>query len=140
MGKYTTSSVKKGANRKKTTHYVWQGLGCLMMIIIPLISYAAGQITVDMAIENEWDLPREYLGIPKLPAVVNASSGLYTLFGWVTNIENFYAILVFTIVYIIVIGGIMSLMYTIVYSYMAPPRYGPQDLPPPNFKTKKFKR
>jgi len=111
-----------------------------MAIIIPMISYAAGQITVDSMLANGFDIPREFLGRPNLPGIITGSSGLYTLFGWAGNVDNFYAILTATVIYIVLLGGFISLLYTFTYRFVAPPRYGLQDMPPPNFKGKKFKR
>ena len=140
MGKYTSSAIKRKPPKTNEPHYIWQGLGCLISILVAVISMAAGQLTVDYLIKNKFEIPAEMLGSPTLPNLVTRSSGLTSLFGWITQIDNFYAVALATLVFMILIGGFASLLYTFAYRFVAPPRYGPQDIPPPNFKVKKFKR
>jgi len=111
-----------------------------MIVLIAIISMAAGQLTVDYGIRSEAPIPRQMLGMPVLPRIIASSSGLSQMFGWITTIENFYAIAIASIVYMIVIGGFASLLYAIAYRFVAPPRYGPQDIPAPKFKRTKYKR
>ena len=43
-------------------------------------------------------------------------------------------------VFIVILGGIFSLVYAVMYRAVAPSRYGPMDAPPPKVKIKKYKR
>ena len=63
-----------------------------------------------------------------------------TLLSPITNTRHFYAYVVTSILYMILLAGVMSVLYAFVYRLVGPPRYGPLDVPPPNVKLKKYKR
>ena len=47
MGKYSTNSRIAKKPKSEGPHVIWRGIGCLMMLIIPAISIAAGYETVN---------------------------------------------------------------------------------------------
>jgi hypothetical protein len=102
-----------------------------MMLIIPAISVAASSLTVEYLSSPEIQLiPRQLLGEPRLPDFVYRSDGLVTLLTPVTSIEDFYAIALVSLFYMLIIGGLISVIYAAVYSAVGPSRYGPTDVPP----------
>jgi hypothetical protein len=140
MGKYT-SYTQKEIPPKGETHEIWSGFGCVIMLIIPVISYAAGMLTVNWIVDNGWRLiPRELLGIPQLPDIVYKSEGLSFLFLWMTDIKNLYAYIVVGLVYMLLISGVVSVIYAAVYRVIGPSRYTPLDAPPPKIKVVKKSR
>lgn len=140
MGKYTSSVYKKTPPKPEGPHAIWRGIGCLMMLIIPVISYAAGYETINYAIENNIDVPYQLLGTPRLPDFFYNSGSLISLLNPLLAIKNLYAYLVAAIFYTLILGSITSIGYAIVYRFTAPSRYGPLDVPQPNFKVKRYKR
>ena len=140
MGKYTSSARKVVKQKSQGAHAIWRGIGCLMLLIVPAISIAAGYETVNYGIDHKWNIPYALLGFPKLPDWFYKSSGLTIVFGPLTRIPNFYAHAAVSILYMIVIGGTISVLYAFVYQMTGPARYGPTDAPPPNVKTKKYTR
>lgn len=139
MGKYR-SVAKVNIPKSDGPHVIWRGIGCLLMIFIPLISIAAGVETVKYGLAHGWAIPYELLGRPALPGFFYQSSGLLILFGPLTRIDNFYAYLAFSVLFTVALGGLISLVYAFAYRFVAPPRYGPLDEPPPRIKTKKYTR
>lgn len=112
MGKFTqySSTVQKPKSPWKI-HPIWQGIGCLMMVIIPLISYAGAVILVEANNKNHWiPFPKEFYGPASNPT-------LYVEIG-VTVLLSMFGYLFFVI------------LYSIIYRYAGPPRYGPTDAPP----------
>ena len=140
MGKYT-SYTQKELPRKGETHEIWSGFGCVIMLIIPVISLAASVLTVGWIIDSGWHvIPRELLGIPKLPDIVYKSEGLRFLFLWMTDIKNLYAYIAVGLVYMLLISGVVSVIYAAVYRAIGPSRYTPLDAPPPKIKVVKKTR
>ncbi len=141
MGKYS-SQVRKPSFREKdrSPHAVWRGIGCLMMLLIPILSIALGYETVKYGLEHEWPIPYQLLGTPILPDLFYKFYILRLIFLPITGIENLYAYSAFAIGYTIVIGGIISVIYAVVYRLVGPPRYGPFDEPPPKIKVKRYTR
>jgi hypothetical protein len=141
MGRYDYSERKRAAAKKTGPHPIWHGIGCLIIIILPVISYALADATIQAGIKARWTfLPHELLGRPQFPDIVWKYWQIARLVRPITQIDNLYANLVFAFVYLIILSGVASLGYAIVYRFIGPPRYGPQDIPQPKIKTKPYKR
>ncbi len=140
MGKYSGSSRKVVKAKPEGEHPIWRGIGCIMMLIIPVISIAAGVETVNYGLANGWTIPYQLLGTPELPEFFYKSSGLMTIFGPLTTLQNFYAHAALSFIYMVTLGGVISVLYAIVYRAIGPSRYGPTDAPPPKIRTKKYTR
>lgn len=140
MGKYRSSATKREVEKVKAPHFVWRGIGCLMMIIVPAMSIAAGVETVQYGIDQKWPIPYQLLGTPKYPDFFYKSSGLMLILSPITGVKHFYAYVVAALIFMIILGGIVSVGYAFVYQMMAPSRYGPMDAPPPKVKVKRYKR
>lgn len=140
MGKYTSSAVIRKKPKSNSPHVIWRGIGCLMMIVIPAISIAAGIETINYGLKSGWPIPYELLGYPALPDFFYKSSGLLILFGPLTRINHLYAYAATSILYTITIGGVISVIYSTAYRFVGPSRWGPMDEPPPKIKVKKYTR
>ena len=140
MSKYTSSVSKRSKPRGDGTHTIWRGIGCIMILVIPAISIAAGIITIDNGLKHGWAIPYQLLGYPTLPDWFYKSSGLITVFGPLTRINHLYAYTALSFFYMVAIGGIISVLYSFAYRFIGPSRYGPLDAPPPKVKTKKYTR
>lgn len=140
MGKYKSSATRREKPKPKGPHFIWTGLGCLMMIIIPVISFAAAYETVNYGLDHEWSLPYQLLGTPQLPEIVYKSDALWSVLGPLTNIKNLYAYAAVGFLFMILLSGIISFIYAVIYRMLGPSRWGPLDVPPPRIKTKKYTR
>jgi len=65
---------------------------------------------------------------------------LNPVLAFIEGLPDFYAVLVFFFLYIIVIGTFVAVINAYLYKILAPPRYGPQDVPQPRIKAKPYKR
>lgn len=140
MSKYRSNARKVVRERTNQPHFIWRGIGCAMMLIIPLISIAAGYETVNYALRNGIAVPYELLGTPRFPDLFYQSSGMMIILRPIIAIKNFYAYTAAAFLYMVLLGGIMSLGYSIAYRMVGPSRYGPLDAPPPKVKVKPYKR
>ena len=143
MGRYsgTSSQRESSVSKPKQPHEIWRGIGCLMILVIPVISIAGGDQTVKYLLKNHRGIiPLELLGTPHLPDIIYKSTGLMTIFGPLTKIQNLFAIAVVSLIYIVVISGLISLIYATVYAMVGPSRYGPTDAPPPKVRVTKKSR
>jgi hypothetical protein len=141
MSNYSDSSVQKKSSisKPKELSPIWRGIGCMMILGIPVISIAAGVATVQLVLDNKWGIiPRQLLGHPRLPDIFYKSSGLMYIFNPLTKIKDFYADAVVSLIYILLISGIISVIYSAIYNIVGPSRYGPTDEPP--IKTRRTKK
>jgi hypothetical protein len=141
MGKYTSYTRTKEKPRNQGVHPVMRGIGCILMIIVPILAYGVSILLVNAGPSWGWPIPVEWYGPPSLPPVLWNVAGLQPILNFLQTQQNLEANLIFTVVITIVIGGIMSMIYGYIYKLFGPPQYGPQDEPPiRGRKIKPYKR
>lgn len=115
---------------KSRIHPIWRGIGCVLLVIIPLMSYAAAIILIDANSERGWfEIPRDLRRLPQPTDLIPS------LPGWLAN--EFYAKLLVAIFFSLVIFGIFVIFYSLVYRMGGGYRLSPVDAPPIKRKTKK---
>jgi hypothetical protein len=138
MGKYR-SSVRREEPQAEGPQPIWRGIGCLLIVLVPILSYAAAEVTIPF-FQKQGLVPREMLNTLKTPDWLWVAPILARAFQSVFGRPGIFAILALTVVYIVIIGGFLSVFYAFIYKLTAPPRYGPMDEPPIRKKIKKYKR
>lgn len=141
MGKYSSSNRVPERPRNLGVHPVMRGIGCVLIILVPILAYGIAVLLVNYGFSQGWPIPPNWFGPPTIPPLLLKLRGLQPLWDFLVLQNNLTANLVFTIAGIIVIGGIMSIIYGYMYSIFGPPRYGPLDVPPiRGVKVKRYKR
>lgn len=126
--------------RNRGVHPVMRGIGCIMMVIVPILAYGVSLLLVDYGTRNGWPIPPDWLGTPTFNPLLWRISGVASILPFLQAQTNLTANLIFTAAITIVTGGLMSVLFGYIYQIFAPPRYGPTDVPPPRIKTKRYKR
>lgn len=139
MGKYTSRVKKPAMPKRNTVNPYMRGIGCLLMLIVPVFSYAAGDLLAGQGFGRQI-IPAEWYGYVTFPPVLANLTGLSGLLRFLAGIRHLPATLALAAVVMIVVGGIISVIFGWMYSLFAPSMYGPMDVPPPRVKTKKYKR
>jgi hypothetical protein len=140
MGKYSSYSKPKPKPKLDTVHPVMRGIGCIMIVVVPILSYGIAVLLVNYGYAHGWPIPPTWFGPPRFPDLLWKLQGLQVLLTFLTAQSNLKANVIFTIALIVVIGGIMSVIYGYMYTLFGPPRYGPQDEPPIRVKVKRYRR
>ncbi len=140
MGKYTSMSRQKETPRVTGVHPIMKGLGCIMIIIVPVISYGAAILIVNLGIARGWSFPDGWLGTPQFHPLLWNISGLAYILSLLQTQNNLTANAVFALGISILIGGIMAVIFGYIYRIFGPPQYGPMDAPPMRVKVKRYKR
>ena len=141
MGKYTTHSRQAPKRRSYGVHPVMRGIRCIMMIIVPVLSYGIALLLIDYGLRRGWPIPPGWLQPITIHPLLLSLRGLQPVWNVLLRQDNLIAIVVFTTTIIVVIGGLMSIIYGYLYSIFGPPLYGPQDAPPiRGVKVKRYKR
>jgi len=140
MTKY--SSVRpRQAPKPDRPHAVWRGIGCLMILIMPLMSFAAARIAIDYGLEHGWPIPYQLLGTPALPDFFYDVPAFMFLIGPITSWTHFYAYAAGTLLFMMIFSGLLSFGYAAIYGLVGPSRWGPLDVPPPKgVKPRTYKR
>ena len=138
MGKYH-SGVKRAEPRATGPQPIWRGIGCLLMVLVPILSYAAAEVTMPF-FRDQGLVPRELLSTPQTPDWMRIAPVVAQTYHFLFGRPGILATLLLTVIYILFIGGVLSVFYAFMYQLTAPSRYGPMDAPPPRVKVKKYKR
>jgi hypothetical protein len=138
MGKYH-SGVRRAEPRSEGTSPIWRGIGCLMIVLVPAMSWAAAELSLPF-FRDQGLVPRELMVVPQIPDWLRISPVLTQAYQFLFGRPGILAILVLMFIYILFIGGVMSVLYAFMYKLTAPSRYGPTDAPPTYTKVKKYKR
>ncbi len=121
MGKYSFYQSRREKPRQRGAHPVWRGIGFLLILIIPVLSYAAALVTLDENAKRGWiDIPLELIS-PVIEPML-------------------YAKILLTIIFMVIFYGIFTFISFALYSAFGPPRYGPLDAPPVEYRGKQYKR
>ena len=138
MTNYNNSMNKRSAPRPEP-HPIWRGIGCVINVIIPVISFAAAYMLIETGAQLGWPIPYQLMGHPAIHPLLWKISALVPLWGFIQQQNNLYAVLTLALLFTVILEAITSMFYAVMYR-SAIPRYGPLDVPPPNVKVKRYKR
>ncbi len=140
MTKYTSYSRTPPKPRNVGVHPVMRGIGCIMIVVVPILAYGAAVLLVNYGATHGWPIPPGWFGTPTFHPLLWRLQGLQPILQFLQAQNNLQANIIFAIALTVVIGGIMSMIYGYTYTLFGPPRYGPQDAPPIRIKVKRYKR
>jgi len=139
MGKYTRNNPQFTPTAR-IIDPVWRGIGCVLILVFPLISFACAQLLVNAALAHGWAIPNELLGYIKFPDWLVSNPILAVILVPIAGYNNLKAILVLAIVIFVILYSLYSTLYAVLYKTFGPPRYTATDAPPTGRKTKHYKR
>ncbi len=127
--KYAKYEYKQIKPRRWKVHPIWRGIGVVLIILVPILSYSGAYLLVRENFQSKWfavpvDLMKSVNFAPVLTLMPQLS-------GVVASIGRVYYIdLALTVLFMVVGFGVLTILYGILYSTMGPSRYGPVDAPP----------
>lgn len=125
MGRYDRMA-RQNEREEEGIHPIWRGIGCILLILIPTMSYAGAVELVKANYANGW------VAIPKDLAQT-------VVIPYIGAISHLYAYLALGVVLMVIGFGILTIVYSMMNTAMGPPKYGPTDAPPPR-RTKKRRK
>jgi hypothetical protein len=140
MSRYSAVRNQRALPKSERPHPIWRGIGCLTLLVAPLMAYAAAAITVQIAVNQKWPMPYQLMGYPIVPSGLWSVGALVPLWSFIQSQNNLYAILAIMVGYLVILSAVISVGYAFVYRIIGPARYTPLDAPPPKMKFKRYKR
>lgn len=96
-------------------HPVWRGIGCFLLILLPIVAFAGAKILVQVNFTQRWvQVPAELGGSFVVPIIGRVH----------------YADLAVTMILIVIGFALLTVVYAVLYRILGIPRYGPLDSPP----------
>ena len=118
---------------------IWRGIGCILIVVVPVISYALMVIFIPAIIATNL-VPYELLGYVRFPEWVLRAPILSNIAFYIGGINGLWLKLIAFFVILLLLTALFSLLYTMVSQLIGPPRYSDKDAPPPKYKAKVYKR
>jgi hypothetical protein len=137
MAKYQKYQRKSPA--RKGLHPIWRGIGCILIIVVPLLAYGLMLVFVPPIIASG-KVPYQLLGYIQFPAWAYRYRMLSGIATFISSINNLGLNIITFIVMLIILTAVASLLYSMIYSIIGPTRYSQVDAPPSKYKPKKYTR
>lgn len=127
MGKYYSSSrMTPPKPRPWSIHPIWRGIGCILFLLIPILSYAGALLLVEANMKQHWvPVTNQVMRTINLP--------------FVGPVEHLMANLMVTLALMLVGYSIVVSIYTLIFSMFGPSRLGPLDAPPVRRSTRRVR-
>jgi hypothetical protein len=139
MGKYQTYQKRQELPRNEI-HPVWRGIGCLIMIITPIISGAAAQVLLQLGKAQKWPFLYELSDVIRFPEYIYKIPYILVAANYISSIYYLKALLLFFFLVLILLSGVFAVLNATLYRMIGPPRYTAIDAPAPRVKTKRYTR
>jgi beta-lactamase regulating signal transducer with metallopeptidase domain len=116
--------------RRWRVHPAWNGIGCVLMILIPIMAWAGAAVFIES--NTLFSLPEN------LTSPIQFQK---TETGWVNQVILWlnanlggrgltYAQLILWVAFILIGLAVIAILYGLMYRMVGPPRYSPLDSPP----------
>jgi len=124
---YQSERQREEREQRRHIHPIWRGVGFALIILIPILSYAATEVFIKWNSEtNQFPWPYDLMARP--------GNFLYNGDPWL------YYKIILTLAFMLVLYAIFTFFTFILNSAFAPPRYGPYDVPPIKGRVRKRAR
>jgi quinol-cytochrome oxidoreductase complex cytochrome b subunit len=121
MGKYESYTTNKPKARKREIHAIWRGIGFILIILIPVLSYVGTLLLLEENAKRGWFfIPKDLISPYVEP--------------------YFFVKIILTVVIMFVFYSIFLFIAALINRIIAPPRYGVYDVPAQAFHGKKKSR
>lgn len=118
---------------------IWRGIGCILIIVVPLMAYGLMLVFVPPIIATG-KVPNQLLGYVHFPAWAFKVPIVASIASFISSINNLWINIITFFVMLMILTTVASLLYSMIYTVVGPPRYSAQDAPPPKYKPKVYKR
>lgn len=112
MSNYSMYRKELPPNPKKLpAHPIWRGIGCLLLVIVPTISFVTSSYLIDNRLKVKWLLIPEGILLPRFSDPFILVKILYAL------------------IFAFVVLAIVAFITFLINLLFGPKRYGPVDVP-----------
>ncbi|HUF40172.1 MAG TPA: hypothetical protein VMN57_16740 [Anaerolineales bacterium] len=103
---------------ERQTNPIWRGIGCILIIIAPIISFAiANEVMLSGVVQDYIYLPPILRSTVRLPMLG-------------TPVPYFYGTLALSAAVLVGLFAAFFVIYSALYQILGPSPYGPTDVPP----------
>jgi hypothetical protein len=137
MGKYLKYQQKTA--EKPGMNPIWRGIGCILIVIVPLISYGLTAIIIPPVLASGL-MPYQILGRVQFPTWAYTAPVIGGIAGFISSIDNFWLLVIGFFIMLTLLTGVFSILYAMVYQVVGPARYTATDAVPTKHKGGTYRR
>jgi hypothetical protein len=137
MEKY--AKYHRKARVKRELNPVWRGIGCILIIVVPLLTFGMMLISVPSVLATG-KIPYQLLGRVHFPDWVFKLRITATIASFINSFDNLWVYIITFFVILLILTSVASLLYSLIYKLVGPARYTEMDAPPAKYKPKVYKR
>ncbi len=137
MGKY--AKFQRKTPEKKGLNPIWRGIGCILIVVVPLLAYGLMVLFVPVIIATG-KVPYQLLGFVHFPDWAYKVRVVADIVIFIGSIQNLWLNIITFFVIVLILTTVASLLYSWIYSVVGPARYTEMDAPPSKHKVKKYTR
>ena len=139
MSKYSSSAHRSPPPPRNRIPAGVRGIGCVLIGVVPVFSWVLADGLVKQ-FGLRMNLPPQWLGYPKIPPALFRVQGLIPVLNFIGGLQGLTAKFIFFLAIIVILGALLSIVYGYIFKMFGPSQYGPNDVPPPNVRTRKYRR
>jgi hypothetical protein len=124
MSNYLSGSSQEKGERSKEPHAIWRGIGFIMMVLIPVVSFAMSDKLLQYARTRGVTIPEELRTNP-MPIPVYG------------DVVDLYAVLILAVAIMLVLYGMFTIINAAVYRASAERTYQVFESKPQRYKKKR---
>jgi len=133
MGFSSQKYQKDQKERPWKINPVWRGIGCILILLIPIMSWLGAQIfiasnTIALPPDLTKTVSIRYFKVAEVDRIIADFNHFTAANGLITG--QFF----FTVIFMFIGFGVLSFIYAVLYRMIGPPRYGPFDIPPSSMR------
>jgi hypothetical protein len=137
MSKYVKYRIKP--TPKKTMNPIWRGIGCILIVVVPLMAFGLMILTVP-ALTASGKVPYQLTGYVQFPEWAYRVIIVKNIALFIGSFKDLWLNTLTFLVMVLILTTVASLIYAWFYSLVGPARYTALDAPPPKHKGKAYKR
>jgi len=140
MANYNYFEQAKKPEDNKQVHPVWRGIGCLIIILTPIVSWAASMVLLEFGKKAKWPILNELSGNISFPYFIYQVPTIGQAASYFSSIPYLPALLLFFVLFVVMFSSVFSIINAILYRMFGPPRYSSKDAPATRKKPKRYSR
>ena len=124
MTRYMRASHRGPTTLKPPTPPVWRGIGCLLIIIVPVLAWILAYQAVEWAITSAWQLPYQLMGYAATPAILWKVPYLPVVLAFIERQPHLYMTLLVTFLFVVALSALLSAAYRSSTGWSVHPSWG----------------
>ena len=140
MAKYNYFEKAKESQNKQEIHPVWRGIGCMITLLTPIISWAASLVLLEFGQSQKWPFLNQLGGNIRFSDIFYQIPIVLVAANFLSSIPYLKALILFFVLFMMLFSSVFAFLNAVLYRTIGPPRYSDLDAPAPRVKTKRYTR